>query len=562
MDKNQPRSRRKTIKAVDATGNEEEVEKKKAGDKKVEGVEKEAKEAEERKGEIQKEGLDVNEEQRAAGALALTPEEAALLQKGQEDRQRSYLEEQQKAVKEHEDMKQKEMQEKNRSLEEYNRKNMGPSDNKATQESAMKNNDIANNGGMTNEETKDNTDFNKQKETNSNVIDGGQETKNNEANANAMGGNKENTVNKNILAGGMNNLNDKDGENTIPVPDDAQNYASGKEQQKKESGNAMLAELNGDKQPKESTDNNFATTDNKGNHVKIDEDKNQKKYIEPSAGTEFSQNENKEILQNGLEKEQENKEVVGGVNASKENQDGTNDNKGINKAVVAAGGVAAGAAAAGGYAMANNGVGNQNNNGASNQNNNGANDQEKQKKEELLQKEQKKRVEEKAKLEQSNTKFLAAGLAPSAIASSKTMRPITDENVEKEGAMAGTGTKIDTENIKNDSEIGIARNNSQIIYEGDIFKKRYFLSCCWHERYFVLTKDGMLKYYRDKNKEGKGNINVVNIRDLARLDEIGDKYPYKIMLRYQDREDFLGFKEEPERDRWAAKLGEARRNLL
>lgn len=154
--------------------------------------------------------------------------------------------------------------------------------------------------------------------------------------------------------------------------------------------------------------------------------------------------------------------------------------------------------------------------------------------------------------------FLAAGLIPSSTSEGKKIKPIVDDDVAREGE----GLRLDTVPVDKDSEIGRARESNQVIYEGDVFKKRFFFSCCWHSRYFVLTKDGMIKYYRDKNGKGKGNIDIATIRDLHRLDELSKKYPYKIILRYADREDLLGFNEEAERNRWAAKLNEARKNLI
>lgn len=159
--------------------------------------------------------------------------------------------------------------------------------------------------------------------------------------------------------------------------------------------------------------------------------------------------------------------------------------------------------------------------------------------------------------------YKAAGLIPTVTtAPGKKLKPITDEEVEKEGQTAGKGTVIDTQNVSRDSELGKARSEDQVLFEGPVWKKRYFFSCLWHERYFVLTRDGMLKYYNNKNKNGKGNINIATVRDLHRLDELNKKHPYKIMLRYRDKEDLMAFDDEPERNKWAAKLGEVRKNLL
>lgn len=158
--------------------------------------------------------------------------------------------------------------------------------------------------------------------------------------------------------------------------------------------------------------------------------------------------------------------------------------------------------------------------------------------------------------------YLAAGLAPPSQSGDKILKPIYDEDVERDIKRKKENLHIDTERVDSNSEIGKARSENRVAYEGKVYKRRFFFSCCWHERHFILTKDGALRYYRNKNKKGKGDINIATVRDLHRLDELDKKHPYKIMLRYFDREDLMGFDEEPERNRWAAKLAEVRRNLL
>lgn len=167
--------------------------------------------------------------------------------------------------------------------------------------------------------------------------------------------------------------------------------------------------------------------------------------------------------------------------------------------------------------------------------------------------------EKNEKKEQNvKTEYLAAGLIPTTETNTKQVNNISSNKNEYDNISL---TPINLVEVNETSEIGIARHENQVFYEGYAYKKRFFFSCCWHSRYFVLTKDGSLKYYKDLNGKGKGEINIVSIRDVQRLDESNKPFPFKIILKFSDREDFMGFNEDKERNKWAKSLSMGRKSI-
>ncbi|KAM0673085.1 hypothetical protein GVAV_003431 [Gurleya vavrai] len=296
----------------------------------------------------------------------------------------------------------------------------------------------------------------------------------------------------------------------------------------------MLEELNDSDKNKIGAIKNNTNDPEKEKQVKFDEGKNEEKLVSPKSGNEPSQHQ--KVLEELKEK-----------NKPDENE------KNYTKEAIA--GVAGGAAIAGaaGIAVKNKNeeeaqkdeITNDNKNINENKN---MNENDNKNMSEKLNDENEKLNDENKNEENKNLE--------------DENKQIIDKDVEKKGENSESGMNANIDRLNPECQIAKARSAGNIVHAGDIYKKRSFFACCWHSRYFVLTNDGILRYYKDKNKDGKGNINIVHVRDLARMDEIGKSYPYKIMLRYQDKEDFLGFDSEETRDLWASKLGEVRRSLL
>jgi len=84
-----------------------------------------------------------------------------------------------------------------------------------------------------------------------------------------------------------------------------------------------------------------------------------------------------------------------------------------------------------------------------------------------------------------------------------------------------------------------------------ISKRRFFFSCFWHKRYFILTKDGELKYFRNTDKNSRLATKISDVVDLQRVnEESGSTGWYKIVIQYDGSEDELGFYKEEIRNEW------------
>ncbi|EJW03528.1 hypothetical protein EDEG_02149 [Edhazardia aedis USNM 41457] len=180
------------------------------------------------------------------------------------------------------------------------------------------------------------------------------------------------------------------------------------------------------------------------------------------------------------------------------------------------------------------------------------------KKKEVIEKE----IIKKEKLAGNKKEYLAAGLVPPSHSAEKKLIPLVDDKVEETALHVNKELWIDTDVIDPDCELALDRRNGRLMYEGPIIKRRYFFSCFWHVRHFTLDKDGILRYYRNKNKEGKGHMNVLELKDMRRLDELNKNHSFRIILKHLDGEDILAFDDETERNMWALKLAEIRQNKI
>ncbi|KAL7345561.1 putative PH domain-containing protein [Encephalitozoon intestinalis] len=108
-------------------------------------------------------------------------------------------------------------------------------------------------------------------------------------------------------------------------------------------------------------------------------------------------------------------------------------------------------------------------------------------------------------------------------------------------------------------EIFEERDKGSIVAEGWIWKKRRIFSCFWHQKYFVLTKDGVLKYYKaDGRRKAKGNWNIKEADDLREynLPSEENKHPCRVMVVFPDSSLLLAFDERNTKDYWVERLNE------
>lgn len=105
------------------------------------------------------------------------------------------------------------------------------------------------------------------------------------------------------------------------------------------------------------------------------------------------------------------------------------------------------------------------------------------------------------------------------------------------------------------SELFHLRTNNRIAVEGPISKRMFIFSCFWHERYFVLTTDGLFMYYSSLTGNGKGRISMRNVTEIRRInEESGSTRRYKLMIKYNGYSKSVRFNDENVRDYWNDKM--------
>ncbi|OAG33420.1 hypothetical protein NEIG_00975 [Nematocida sp. ERTm5] len=108
-----------------------------------------------------------------------------------------------------------------------------------------------------------------------------------------------------------------------------------------------------------------------------------------------------------------------------------------------------------------------------------------------------------------------------------------------------------------DSLLTQDRNSGDLLYETDLYKKRYFLQFLWTKRHFTLSKDGIMKYYRNVNSKRRGEFDINEYFTSFKATEVKKgKYPYRITL-VSDKSDDLGFETKEQRDEFLYWLDKA-----
>ncbi|KAH9411264.1 hypothetical protein HK407_06g10940 [Ordospora pajunii] len=112
--------------------------------------------------------------------------------------------------------------------------------------------------------------------------------------------------------------------------------------------------------------------------------------------------------------------------------------------------------------------------------------------------------------------------------------------------------------INTNSEIFKQREDGNVVAEGWIWKKRRFFSCFWHQKYFVLTKDGILKYYKVNGmKYAKGNWDIKETKEIRHYDlASGDRHPYRLVVTVDTDSFILSFDEKDVKEYWVSRIAE------
>ncbi|KAI5189447.1 hypothetical protein NEMIN01_0510 [Nematocida minor] len=97
------------------------------------------------------------------------------------------------------------------------------------------------------------------------------------------------------------------------------------------------------------------------------------------------------------------------------------------------------------------------------------------------------------------------------------------------------------------SELMSDRKNNKILYEADVYKKKYFLQFLWTKRHFTLSNEGIMKYYRNVNSKRRGEFDVDEYFTSFNASDVKGKHPYRINM-VSDKSDDLGFDSKEQRD--------------
>lgn len=110
---------------------------------------------------------------------------------------------------------------------------------------------------------------------------------------------------------------------------------------------------------------------------------------------------------------------------------------------------------------------------------------------------------------------------------------------------------IPAEQLPGDSEILMERDNNNVVCEGHMWKRRRIFACFWHEKYFVLTKEGILKYHKaNGTKYSKGNWNLKNVNRIHEVFIGTEKHPYRLALICDTENLLFGYDDPDTREFW------------
>ncbi|KAI5191460.1 hypothetical protein NECID01_1454 [Nematocida sp. AWRm77] len=101
--------------------------------------------------------------------------------------------------------------------------------------------------------------------------------------------------------------------------------------------------------------------------------------------------------------------------------------------------------------------------------------------------------------------------------------------------------------VDGNSYLAQERNEGKILYEISAYKRRYFLQFLWTKRHFTISKDGIMKYYRNVDGKRRGEFNIrKEFASCTPTTHSGD-YGNRLSL-ISDKEDELAFDTPEQRD--------------
>ncbi|KAF9764459.1 PH domain-containing protein [Nosema granulosis] len=111
--------------------------------------------------------------------------------------------------------------------------------------------------------------------------------------------------------------------------------------------------------------------------------------------------------------------------------------------------------------------------------------------------------------------------------------------------------KIPSEKLPEDSEILKERENGNVVCEGHMWKRRRIFACFWHEKYFLLTKDGILKYHKaNGTRPSKGHFDLKNVNKIHEVFAGTDSHPFRLALLCDDENLLFAYDDEETRTFW------------
>lgn len=130
---------------------------------------------------------------------------------------------------------------------------------------------------------------------------------------------------------------------------------------------------------------------------------------------------------------------------------------------------------------------------------------------------------------------------------------------EKDSSNTSVPPMLNADAPNANKEIFKDRDEGNTVAEGWMWKKRRIFSCFWHQKYFVLTRDGVLRYHKaDGRRDAKGNWDMKESTEIRHYNlPSGDTHPFRILVFFPSHSFLLAFDDRDAKDHWVEKLNEA-----
>jgi hypothetical protein len=114
-------------------------------------------------------------------------------------------------------------------------------------------------------------------------------------------------------------------------------------------------------------------------------------------------------------------------------------------------------------------------------------------------------------------------------------------------------------NVSDETHIKEDRDSKNIVAEGWAWKKRRIFACFWHQKYFVLTKNSILRYHKaDGRRAAKGNWDLKDAFGVEAYDLTeGHPHMHRLAVKFSNSQLMLGFDDRKTRDYWCQVLDQA-----